>query len=270
MAQTIRSCSTTQIIEVLAEQVRQIEGTKRPAPTVISSGSPALDRLLPDQGLRSGSLVEWLLGGAGSGAATLALGAARQAAGDEGTLVVVDRKGLFYPPAAANLGIDLARLIVVRPESDEDHAWALDQVLRCPGVAAAWCFPGEQDNPTWRRWQLAAEASGVLGLLLRSAGARHEPCWAELRLLVEPIVARPIGPSAGRSRRFRVELLRSRTGHAGGTVELEIPGRGDAPRQERLAKQHMAKAGESNDETRTVHLASQLAAPKTRRRSRRA
>src|SRR5207249_1696905 len=107
-----------------------------------------------------------------------------------------------------------------------------------------------------------AESSGVLGLLLRSAAARHEPCWAELRLLVEPI-AKPPGRSAARSRRLRVELLRARGGHAGGTVELELPGRGDFPQQER-----MARSGESNDETRTMHLASPLAAPKTRRRSR--
>jgi hypothetical protein len=217
--------------------------------------------------------------------------------------------GLFYPPAAAGAGLDLGRLFVVRPTSDEDQAWALDQVLRCRGVAAAWCCVEEQDGssegtvsirqrrsirqggaakarPTWRRWQLAAEASGVLGLFLRSAAARDEPCWADVRLLVEP-VARQANADASRSRRSRVEVLRSRAAAAGGAVELNVelnlaarqdatqPERVTGPQermaspQERMASSNVQR-GKLPDETRAVHLASPLAAAKTGRRSRRA
>src|SRR6185295_1802088 len=91
----------------------------------------------------------------------------------------------------------LERMIVVRPRSEADQAWALDQALRCQGVAAVWCFAEERDSHAWRRWQLAAESSGVLGLLVREAEAREEPCWADLRLLVEPL-AQPSGRASGR------------------------------------------------------------------------
>jgi hypothetical protein len=235
---------------------------------VISSGNEALDRLLPGRGFRRGMLVEWLAGGAGSGAATLALMAAREAARDGGALIVVDRYRQFYPPAAARLGIDLEKLFVVRPERNEDHAWAVDQALRCLGVAAVWCAAGEQDDHTLRRWQLAAESSGVLGLLLRGAAARQEPSWAELRLLVEPIAAP--AQARGRNRRLRVELLRCRTGHAGGTVELEITGHETRTTLQPPAYslQPAVRQRDTRHETRTMHLASQLAAPKARRRSR--
>src|SRR5690242_9807019 len=74
----------------------------------ISSGSPGLDRLLPQAGWPRGSLVEWLSEEPGSGAATLALVAAREAHAAGGAVVVVDRTGTFYPPAAAAWRLDLA------------------------------------------------------------------------------------------------------------------------------------------------------------------
>src|SRR5579863_2696622 len=82
-------------------------------PEVISTGIEALDRLLPDGGFREGTLIEWL---ADSGAADqLALLAARPALGEDRFLIVIDEEKTFYPPAAASLGIDLERLVLVRP-----------------------------------------------------------------------------------------------------------------------------------------------------------
>jgi hypothetical protein len=248
-------------LESLNEQLRALEATRWVGSgEVISTGSPALDRLLPARGFRRGALVEWLSSDTADGAATLALLSARGALADGGALVVIDRRRRFYPPAAARLGIELAKMIVVRPTGQADHAWALDQALRSRGVAAVLCSLEKPDNHTLRRLQLAAETSGVVGLLLRPQHARHEPSWAELRLWVEPLAGRP--SLSGRSRRLRVELLRSRAGPAGGAVELEIPALREAP-QDRSHR-------DANHETRSVHLASELAAAKTRSHSRRA
>lgn len=260
MPEPLRS-DRTSVLESLTEQLRALEETRwAGSGEVLSSGSPALDRLLPAGGFRRGALVEWLASGAASGAATLALLSARGALADGGALVVIDRRRLFYPPAAARLGIALEKMIVVRPAGQADHGWALDQALRSRGVGAVLCWLEKPASRTLRRLQLAAETSGVVGLLLRSQQARHEPSWAELRLGVEPLA----GPQSllGRSRRLRVELLRSRAGPVGGTVELEIPTLREAP-QDRLRRG-------TTHETRPVHLASELAAAKTRRRSRRA
>jgi hypothetical protein len=157
----------------------------------------------------------------------------------------------------------LEQLILVRPTSTEDHAWAMDQVLRTRGVAAVWALVEEQDDHTLRRWQLAAETSGALGLLVRPARVRDEPSWAELRLLVEPIT----GARLGRGRRVRVTLARSRAGPAGRAVEVEIP-TPDVLADELPDKQRHADRRDGNHETRAVHLASSLAAAKAGRRSR--
>jgi hypothetical protein len=264
MALPLQKRDAAEIVQSLAEQVRQIETARRPAGAgVVSSGSESLDRLLPEGGFRRGSLVEYLAAGGGSGAGSLAFVAAAQAARAGGAIVVVDRQRWFYPPAVVGLGIELARLVVVRPESAEDHAWAIDQVLRSRGVAAAWCWPEDEDDHTLRRWQLAVESSGVLGLLMRGQEARHQPSWAEVRLAIEP-VAEPRRQAAGRARRLRVEVVRSRTALAGRVVELEMPvGRGGSwPIDE--------PAWSNTHETRAVHLAPPLALAKAGRRSRRA
>ena len=285
MAGPLHSREIDRVVQSLAEQVRAIEGSRRSTAEglnigkSVSSGHAGLDRLLPEGGFRRGSLVEWLASGPGSGAATLALTTAGQAAREGGALVVVDRRGLFYPPAAVNLGIDPRRLIVVRPENEEDHAWALDQTLRWRGVAAVWCCPQKTDAHTLRRWQLAAEMGGALGLLVRSEEARDEPSWAELRLAVAPL---PAGQGVGSGRRLRVELVRARGGRVGTAIELELTEReGAASAHDDHMRHNRAEfnraefnkaggdePGSMRYETGTVHLASPLAPAKTRRRAR--
>src|SRR5437016_1699709 len=111
----------------------------------ISSGSAALNGLLPAGGLRRGTLVEYLTASSGSGAGILALAAAREACRDGRAFVVLDhpplarsasegnRLGHFYPPAAAAWGIELSAMLVLRPANKADALWALDHALRCPG-----------------------------------------------------------------------------------------------------------------------------------------
>ncbi len=252
----------TDVVADLALRVRALEGARLTGRSgVVSSGLRRLDHLLPEGGLRRGTLVEWLGAGAASGAGTLALIAARELARQGGAVVVIDREAQFYPPGAIRLGIELEQLIVVRPASDEDGAWAVDQVLRTRGVAAVWCAVARQDDHTLRRWQLAAETSGAVGLLLRPDAVRHDPSWADLRLLVEPLVRTR---RAGRQRQQRITLLRSRSGQAGRTIELELPAP-DALQSEQPASPAPGRG--PTDETRPMPVASPLAAAKARRRA---
>ncbi|HVU87512.1 MAG TPA: hypothetical protein VHD36_09330 [Pirellulales bacterium] len=204
-----------QIVAQLQESLERFSRARRGTGASVSTGCAEMDRSLPRGGLSRGALVEWLSPGVGSGAGSLALSAAREACRDGGPVVVIDRTKSFYPPAAARAGLDLARLIVVRPENAADEQWALDQSLRSPGVAAVWCRLEKCPPRLGRRLQLAAEAGGNLGLLIRPAAARGDPSWAEARFLVTPLVA-----TAGR--RLRVELLRLRGNAGGRTWDLEL------------------------------------------------
>jgi hypothetical protein len=185
---------------------------------VVSTGFRQLDALLPAGGVRPGSLIEWLPDGdtvaTGCGAATFAFAvacrlAAADSVNDAGgparprTIVVVDRTRWFHPPAVLPWLTDERRLVVARPTRDEDEIWAIDQALRCTGVAAVLAWPRatigrgsrttrglrsaeslQQWSTATRRWQLAAAASGAVGLFVRPRAAVGDPSWAESRIVV--------------------------------------------------------------------------------------
>jgi protein ImuA len=232
------------LMATLRRKVEKLEGAaltedERP----VSTGCLALDRLLPAGGLRRGTLVEYLTSVAGRGASTLALSAAREACSEGRALVVLDiwtlapsaneGKRQFYPPAATGWGIDLSRLLVLRPASKADALWAMDQALRCPAVGAVWSTWDQPiDVRDFRRLQLAAECGQAIGLLCRPARLRGQPTWADVQWLVET-KSKVEGPRSkvGRHSTFdirhstwqlRVELVRCRGAAGGQTVYLEL------------------------------------------------
>lgn len=176
------------------------------APERFSTGCGAIDRLLPGGGIRRGTLVEWL---GQSGATLLAVQAAREALGERRVLVVIDQQGVFYPPAAAAWGMPLDQVVLLRPANQADQRWAVSQALRCSAVAAVLAWPQQADDRTLRRWQLAAESSGVTGLLVCPAARRATPSWAEVRLLVQPQPPPAETDPADQSWTFQVECLRA-------------------------------------------------------------
>ncbi|HTN74525.1 MAG TPA: hypothetical protein VL096_04735 [Pirellulaceae bacterium] len=202
-----------QLIE-LREQLVALE-QQRPTrdDALLSTGCAALDRLFPDNGLRRGTVLEWLSPGPGSGVSWLALAAVRAALVAGGLLVLCDREAAFHPWALQALGIDTTRVVLVRAKDAADHRWAIDQALRSPAVAAVWARLSRLDAKTSRRFQLAAEQGGVIGVLVRPATARGCPTWADVQLGVTPL---PDGPE----RAWRVESARSRD--SGESVTTEI------------------------------------------------
>lgn len=206
----------------LAELIENAGGhVPRTAPERFSSGCAALDGVLPRGGFARGSLIEWLGEESGGGASLFAVVAAREAQRAGGAVVVIDREFGFYPPAAAAWQLDLASTIVVHPRSEADERWALDQALRCEHAAAVLAWPRRLDGRTFRRLQLAAEASGSVGLLVRPASARREPSWAQVRLAAAP------RPAASGGWQFAVRLLRVRgaplaRGPCGDRVEILV------------------------------------------------
>jgi protein ImuA len=203
--------SKTDLLRDLRDQTERIAATHRRACQTgpISTGLEPLDRLFPHAGLEGGTLVEWLADGAGSGAVTLTLWVAARVLEQGGACVVIDPRQEFYPPAAAELGVPLERMILVRPSGPRLTLWAWEQALRFRGVAVTLGELGSLSDRPFRRLQLAAESGGGLGFLVRPMMCRAEPSWAAVRLSVTAL------PSAELSRRWRVEALAS-----GNTIEL--------------------------------------------------
>jgi protein ImuA len=187
---------------------------RRFASEPVSCGAD-LDAVFPEGGLHRGSLVEWLGEGEGCGQATFAFAAACRATSEGGTLVVVDREGTFYPPAAATLGLDPAEIALVRPISDREALWAFDQALRCPAVSVVWGRMESLPGRSYRRLQLSAEEGGTIGFLLRSTRTLSQPAWCDFAVVVN---ATPTGGAP----RHRLEIVRSRDGRTGQGGEFRL------------------------------------------------
>lgn len=238
------SAARSELIRDLKERLRRWEGIERGGGGLVSStGLPALDQWLPRGGLAPRSLYEWLAEGEGAGAATLTLVLAARLQAHGSALVVIDAEREFYPPAAAHLGIELDRTVVVQPATARDAVWAWEQALRSPAACLVWGWLERLDDGALRRLQLAAETGGSLGFLLRPAQCRRQASWAEARFLISPAAGsdapRPsTDDSAAPGRRLRLELLHCRGGFGGGAILLEL-----------------------HHEAGHVHLAAQLADP---------
>jgi protein ImuA len=206
---------------VLAELRMKIRTHEHDQPKdceTISTGSEALNRLLPDQGIRPGSLVEWVGLGEASGAGTLSLWVIQQFSKTRRPAIVVDSHKLVYPVALQQLGSDPAALILVRPGNQAENLWAIEQALRCEAVSVVWGRTDQLTPVTYRRFKLAAEHAGSLGFFIRSAQALSQPTWADVRLVVEP------RPSWGESPCFRVRLAYSRGQTVQQSVNVQIDG----------------------------------------------
>ena len=128
---------------------------------------------------------------------------------DHRSIVLIDALGDFYPPAARQHGVDFDRLIVLRPGNERDAFWAVDQSLRCPAVAVVIAPLTRLDDLLSRRLQLAAESSGCMGLILRSA-RRRTKSFAAVQMLLESVDHRAAEKPAARP--CRITLLSVREG----------------------------------------------------------
>jgi hypothetical protein len=117
------------------------------------------------------------------------------------------------------MGLELDRLVLVRPRSEAEVVWAAEESLRSPAVGVVlvtWLWG--MDHRQARRLQLAAETGGGVGLVVRSVRARGRISSAAVRLLVEPAPAEPAVSIRrdGLAGRWSVQVLRCRGGPEAG------------------------------------------------------
>jgi protein ImuA len=229
---------------------------------MLSTGSEAINRLLPRGGLRPNAITEWVAEADGCGAAALAMITAAthlNSSRGRGPLVVVSGQDNFYPPAAVSLGISANRIIWVQPTRHADLVWAIDQALRCEAVAAVWAHVGANlDDRDARRFQLAAETGHTPGLFIRVATTRGRPSFADVRFHVGNLEKIPrFADSHSLGRVMNVTLDRCRGAHGGSNAWVQID---DQARIHQVTSQQL---GIFKDETAAVRLASELAHPKT-------
>jgi len=157
-------------------------GSATPAIQVWPTGFEGLDELLPGGGWPRDALVELVVEQWGIGELQLLLPMLKSASDGGRWLVLIAPPYIPYAPGLAAAGLDLARLLLLRPKRPEDIPWAMEQVLRQPRAAVVLAWPGRLKSVMVRRLQLAAEAGGSLGILLSSREGGSSPAALRLRL----------------------------------------------------------------------------------------
>lgn len=184
-------------LEKLLENPRVWRGSDQiGARAGLASGYPKLDRCLPGGGWPLAALTEILIGQYGIGELRLLMPALAQLSTAE-TPVQHDNPGEHtepgwiawvappfqpYAPALQQYGVDLSRMLIVRPKDDSELLWSAEQALSSGTCAAVLLWPDKLDDQASRRLQLAAEKGHSWAIAFRPLAARQQPSAAALRL----------------------------------------------------------------------------------------
>jgi hypothetical protein len=155
-------------------------------------GLETLDALLPLGGLPCAALTEIQATGAAAGATSLALRAVRAAQGEQRgrSCAFVDPSGTLFSPAAEQMGVELERLLVVRPRWEElesvcgtiaDARLVSLLVVDLRGGPSSLVQPAN-DAGLVARLSIASEATGTPVLLLARGPRVNDPLAPRIAL----------------------------------------------------------------------------------------
>lgn len=219
-----------------------------------SSGLVALDAMLPSGGLPVGRVIELAVAGSawGTRVGFLMCRVAQQQArqtGGSGWCAFIDPSGSLYAPGAASLGIDLERLLVVRPSWETLERVAvrmaearLFSVLVIDSVGVLPDATVRQSPPS--RWQrtvkrLALAIRGTAAqvvLLTDQARARPLPLPVGLRLELTQLEAEHLCVQVTKEHRGRVGSKRVIAWEGSPNANYRLLGNGDQSAVAPLAK----------------------------------
>lgn len=178
-------------LEKLLENPKVWRGTAHTqAEPGLASGFEKLDRHLPGGGWPPQSLTEILTEQYGIGELQLLMPALSRLSADD-PLVPYAEPGWVawvappfqpYPPALQQWGINLSRLLIVRPKDASEILWSAEQALSSGTCAAVLLWPEMLNDQDSRRLQLAAEKGQSWAIAFRPLAARSEASAAALRV----------------------------------------------------------------------------------------
>jgi len=222
----------TAVLAALRRRIDVLERGVTEAPERPSRpfGVPEIDAVLPGGGLPSRALHE--ITGDGNRneviafCAALLTGMNTDAGENTGATVLWCRGGDdLYAPGLGGFGLDLGRLLLVRVQRDRDLLWVMEEGLRSGALAAVVAEPSKVTTTALRRLQLAAEAGGSMGFILRHHKDEVVAGPIATRWRVGPALSRPLRVGTALlpgQPRWQLELIRCRNGRSGTwTVEWQ-------------------------------------------------
>ncbi|MFO1418495.1 MAG: translesion DNA synthesis-associated protein ImuA [Methylotetracoccus sp.] len=182
---------------------------------VLATGFAELDRILPGGGWPLSAITEIRVSDWGIGELRLLLPAMCALVRQGRWLVWIAPPFQPYAPALCQNGLDLRRVLIVRPrDADADLWWSMEKLLRHPSAGLVMAWPSRIHAARVRRVQLAAEDGGTMGVLFHRERSDSTP--AALRMALDP----------DRDGALLVRLLKARGGFGGAAATVPLLGKG--------------------------------------------
>ena len=133
--------------------------------------------------------------------------------GQGGVCLWISTSRSLFPPALKTFNVTPDLVIFITVNGEKEMRWALEEALKCEGLAAVVAESNRLDFVQSRRLQLAVEKSRVTGFILRSEPARVGTTACTARWQVSPLPSQlePGLPGVGFPR-WQVHLLKVRNG----------------------------------------------------------
>ncbi len=206
------------IIAGLQRDILLLQGFKQASSTSVDMGLGRITAAFPNGIFPTGVIHEFVNIATEHAAATAGFvsGLLNALMQGGGACIWISTRRTLFPPALKAFGIAPERIIFVDLEREKDVLWAMEEALKCEGLAAVIGEVKEISFTASRRLQLAVEQSRVTGFILRREAAALNTTTCVARWRIAPLASEPEEgmPGVGFPR-WNVELLKIRNGKPG-------------------------------------------------------
>jgi len=206
------------IIMQLRKDILLLQGFKPTSVSVIDVGLGPVTHAFPNAVFPTGAIHEFVSTGAENAAAAggFVAGLTGALMGSGGACVWISSGRKVFPPALKAFGIEPDRVIFLDLKREKEVFWAMEEALKCEGLAAVIGETPEIGLTVSRRLQLAVEQSQVTGFLLRHNPRHLNAIAAVARWKITPLASTLSEGMPGIGfPRWNVELERVRNGQPG-------------------------------------------------------
>lgn len=193
---------------------------------VLNDGLGVIKKSFPNAEFPLGVIHEFIATGREDATATAGFVSGLLAAlmQQNGATIWISNEQTIFPPALVSFGIKPERIIFINLRREKDILWAIEEALKCNGLAAVIGEISELSFIVSRRLQLAVEQSQVTGFILRNnpRSLNTTACVTRWKINSLPSQLPASMPGVGFPR-WNVELLKVRNGKPG-KWEIEFTG----------------------------------------------
>ena len=191
--------------------------------TVLPSGYRQLDKALPNNGWPTEGITELLIRQSGIGELQILLPAlANLSQRRPHWIVWISPPHLPYAPALYAAGVQLDRILIIRPKTAKEALWAAEQCLKSQACSAVLMWPEKNIRPqAIRRLQVASKTNQTWQVLFRDLNAQQMPSPAPLRISLTP--SELTHSEQSHQHQIRVEVVKRAGSWASPAFDLALP-----------------------------------------------